>query len=369
MYRIRELEDQLKCKYPDMISPQTQMKREENIRALQEMIRSSIASNCLEYGTREERVQIYETLEGEKIYIQYPGKESAESGDKKRPYDFRPKIILSDGRKVPDLQFESIWGIIENLNHQQHKILKLMSCIFFRMSRMLDHTVADDIYPCEILNPNNKVIDRAERHLRWNKFVFAPEIMESLNFHCDHLRVTDDISISMEALLYFFELLMNNEDSKYYYAKNKLTSARIHTGDSMLLLSSSLHGNIRLSTLLQKFVSGFGVAHCSIDEIEPATDHLVHIVDLKSEIAILLDKYNIDYKKSSSITIDKKTYSTAFRIPGPRIAILNKDNNGAICALSNAGWTVHILNDLLDESYLASFEESLVAQNETPETV
>ena len=369
MYRIRELETLLKCTYPKKKTLRTQRKREENITALQNLIRSSIETNELVFEQREERLKLYETAEGEKIYIQYPGKESVQKGDNKRPYDFRPKILTPDGNLVIDLQFKNIWGILEDLNHQQHKILKLMSCIFFRMGRMLNHQFVDECYPCETINSREEVIERCERRLAWNRFSMDNEILESLNFHCDKLMINSDVSISMEAFLCFFDLLMNNEDSKYYYGNNKLTDARINTGDSMLLLSSTLHGNIRLSTLLQKFVSGYGVCHCNVDEIEPATNNLVHIIDFKSLITNTLHRYNLNYRNSATIRTGTSKIKAMFRIDEPRIAILNTDDRDANSVLSAEGWTVFFLDDLLDETQFADFEERLVNYNEASQSL
>ena len=44
---------------------------------------------------------IHDTL-SEKIFIQYPGKESIKTEEKKREYDFRPKLIINN-TEIKDL--------------------------------------------------------------------------------------------------------------------------------------------------------------------------------------------------------------------------------------------------------------------------
>ena len=150
MYRIEELEELISCTYPNQVSNETQARRRTDIIALQDMIQAAIDENTLEFAVQEERLEIFQTLAGEKIFIQYPGKESTETGTNRRPYDFRPRIMTSNGEMVRDLVFADMWGLVEDLNKQQHQMLKLMACIFFRMVRMLFHDYVEKDYQCEL---------------------------------------------------------------------------------------------------------------------------------------------------------------------------------------------------------------------------
>jgi hypothetical protein len=58
-----------------------------------------------------------------------------------------------------------------------------------------------------------------------------------------------------------------------------------------------------------------------------------------------------------------------FRIDEPRIAILNTDDRDANSVLSAEGWTVFFLDDLLDETQFADFEERLVNYNEASQSL
>ena len=294
-------------------------------------------------------MQIFETLAGEKIYIQYPGKESLLDGAKKRPYDFRPRIRTADGVLLRDLDFAYMWGLIEELDHQRHQMLKLLACVFFRLGRMTLHELVEKDYPCEVLDKDENVLSTCTRHLKWYEFTMSTDVMESINFNAPLLKI-DEHTISLEAFLCFFELLLHNEDSKYYYKKKDLTSGRIPTSDSMLLLSSNLYGFTKTSVILQRFVSGFGVANCRMDEIEPATGGLVRLVDRKSELISFFDEKSIKYVVGGSITVDKVAYGIVIKTASPKVVVVPKNDGATITALTGRGWKVFVLDNLLDQA-------------------
>lgn len=355
MYTIEQLENFLKCTYPFQVSVDTQNKRLKNIQAIQNLISEAIRNNGLVYQSAEERLHIFTTQAGEKVYIQYPGKESSLTGDKHRPYDFRPKIITADGQELRDLVFADMWRIVEDLNTGHHRMLKLMATLFFRLGRMTLHRDVEQEYTCESLDTDGNVVHITNRHLHWFQFDISADIMESLNFHAESLRVDEGIMISLEAFLCFFELLLQNEDSKYYDKKGNLTSGRIPTSDSMLLLSAALFGRIKLSVLLQRFVSGFGVAHCSIGEIEPATDGLVCIVDRKSDISDYFNSNSIEYRSGSYITIRDKKYRALLKTNTPKVAVLASMSEEVKQELHGVGWNVFDINTLTEETAYRSF--------------
>ena len=69
---------------------------------------SHLDTSGLRYGTMERRILMKEFSTGEKLYIQYPGKETVRA-IKPRPWDFRPKLILANGDWLKDLSFKDIW--------------------------------------------------------------------------------------------------------------------------------------------------------------------------------------------------------------------------------------------------------------------
>lgn len=355
MYRISELEEALKCTYPNSVSPETQNRRMRNINALQSLISAAIVERGLEYGLLEERLHLFTTKAGEKVYIQYPGKESAAEGANQRRFDFRPRIMTADGTMVRDLVFADMWSLIENLNYQIHSLLKSMSCLFFRMGRMTIHQLDETDYPYEIIDADGNVCDSGSRTISWYALRLEQDIIDTFDYLAPTLHVNNAPYISLEAFVYFFEMILHNEDSKYYDKKGNLSSGRIPTSDSMLLLSSNLIGKTSLSELLQRFVSGFGVAKCLVGEIGEATEGLVKIVDRKNELRSFLSEKGIAYGESSSITVRGTSYGVAIKTTAPRVALLRQNDSAAKEALESARWTVYSLEDLLSDEAFDNF--------------
>lgn len=355
MYRISEVEDALKCTYPTSVSPETQNRRMTNINALQGLISAAIDERSLKYESLEERLHLFTTKAGEKVFIQYPGKESAAEGANQRRFDFRPRIMTADGTLVRDLVFADMWSLIENLNYQIHSLLKSMSCLFFRMGRMTIHQMVEAEYPYEIIDADGTVRERGCRTLNWYSLNLEQGIIDTFDYLAPALHVSNAPSISLEAFIYFFEMILHNEDSKYYDKKGNLSSGRIPTSDSMLLLSSNLIGKTSLSELLQRFVSGFGVAKCLVGEIGGATEGLVKIVDRKEELSNYLSEKGIVYRESSSITVRGTSYSVAIKTNSPKIALLRHNDSVAKEALESARWTVYSLDDLLSDEAFTNF--------------
>lgn len=355
MYRISELEENLKCTYPTSVSSETQERRMTNINALQNLVSSAIDERGLGYGTLEERLHLFTTKAGEKVFIQYPGKESIADGANQRRFDFRPRIMTADGLMVRDLVFADMWSLVEDLNHQIHSLLKSMSCLFFRMGRMTIHQRKEVDYPYEIIDASGNVCERGSRTLNWYSLDLEQGIIDTFDYLAPALHVNNAPSISLEAFIYFFEMILHNEDSKYYDKKENLSSGRIPTSDSMLLLSSNLLGKTSLSELLQRFVSGFGVAKCLVGEIGGATEGLVKIVDRKNELTSYLSENGITFKESSNITVRGTNYSVAIKTSSPKIAVLRRNDPAAKEALESARWMVYSLDDLLADEAFENF--------------
>ena len=113
-----ELKNILNFEYSkNTVLKNSKMYREFNVKAF-----NSISRINLQYGKRERRVCLYETLNGEKIYIQYPGKESV-GKRQQMPYDFRPEIEMKDGTFISDAAFGDIWDILSEIGNEQKKEL------------------------------------------------------------------------------------------------------------------------------------------------------------------------------------------------------------------------------------------------------
>lgn len=351
MFSIRELENLYRCTYPNVVSDATLAMRQKDINAFQAVVSHAREEHDLHYSEKEERLILFTTQKGEQIAIQYPGKESVPTQDGKvRPFDFRPKIITASGMVIKDMAFVDLWGVVENLAHDHLAIIKVLSALFFRMGRMLVHEAVESDYPYIVLDANGQQITSGTRHLSWYKLSMTEEICDSFNLHIPEITLDDGSTISFEAFIYFFEMLLQNEDSKYFFIKGNLSSGRIQTSDSMLQLSSYFNGTTSLSTLLQRYISGFGVAKCPLDEIHSATGGLVTIVNRREQIISLLNAKQLSYRTNAVISNQGKRASTAIKILNPQIAILRHPATDSEAFLTQLGWRVYDLDSLVDSS-------------------
>ena len=359
MFTLPQLENQMRTTYPSIVSSETQSKRLTNINTIQNTIDAAIKANNLKYQEKEELLIFFHTSAGEKIGIQYPGKESAESENKRCPYDFRPKIITSDGFILKDLVFADMWSLVEQLNTTHHNMLKTLSSLFFQLGRMTNHQLTEEEYDYSVYDNNNHLVTKGKRTIEWNKLSLDQEIIETLNFFIPSISIDENTTLSFEAFIYFFDMILQNEDSKYHYKKNNLSSGRITTSDSMLLLVSYFNGHTTLSTLLQRFVSGFGVGKCQTNEIEPATEGLIKIVNRKKELCNLLVSMGISYRENSTISVSGTKYNISLKLPSLKIAILPVSTPSTEAALTKKGWHVFNFKDSIRETYFSNLKSAI----------
>ena len=154
-------------------------------------------------------------------------------------------------------------------------------------------------------------------------------------------------------------MILQYEDIKYHYKKKDLSSGRITTSDSMLLLVSYFNGHTTLSTLLQRFVSGFGVGKCQTNEIEPATEGLIKIVNRKKELCNLLDSMGISYRENSIISVSGTKYNISLKLPSPKIAILSVSTPSTEAELTKKGWRVFNFEDSVSETYFSNLKSAI----------
>lgn len=122
-----ELRDELKIEYSaNTVLKEAAEKRRFNIHAFLDIERRD-----LRYNQKERRVLLDTTLKYEKIYIQFPGKESIKNPA--MPFDFRPKLQLEDGSMLQDASFGFIWDILDEIGKEHKAYLSYVAAIFVRM--------------------------------------------------------------------------------------------------------------------------------------------------------------------------------------------------------------------------------------------
>lgn len=249
-------------------------KKKTNIIAYSQLDRSNIL-----YGVCERRLLLFETKQSERLFIQYPGKESIVGNvSKRRPWDFRPKLLKTNGEFLKDLSFKEIWDDLSEIGTTDSTILSILAAVLFKMAVMHEYEETEKectyedvkIDTEEVLNKGTIKFSRFEPN-------YSSDVMDFLNNSIPRIR-----DVSLEAYLLYNDLLVQNEDCKYYfrdiYVKkrpwdNKI--GRYNTLLSHISIIEYLEKKVKLSELLERFQRGQGVGPIPFSRIESVTNGLI----------------------------------------------------------------------------------------------
>ena len=251
--------------------------RLSNIKWVEGMQRSGLT-----WGQKEKQIHIASTSAGERLFIQYPGKETVLSGRRRivRPWDFRPKVELVSGEYGADLSFQHIWDIllevIDRLTENRVQYTRALAVVFYRMAFMCDHDIA----------PGNQVLPTrllAEDALTGTPSgAFIEEIFPALYIYSLPEPVLKELSevfgdfgnMSLEAFLLYNDLLAWNEDCKYYHRSLEKNPddwiggvGRVNNLLTHVSVLGFKIGEVKLSEMLMRFIRNFGVSPATRREL------------------------------------------------------------------------------------------------------
>lgn len=277
-----ELRERLKIEYDKKdVLKESKRKRKKNIASF-----LGISRDNLKYGVKEKRILLYETLKGEKIYIQYPGKES--TNKEPRPLDFRPELETVNGTFMQNITFGYIWDILDEIGRTHNGYLCLIAALIIKEEYMYDYQMCNEQYESYIVDyENNKVSKDSPLTLEWYKLNLDDDVWFTLNDKVGDIKINNNEVISLEAFIKFIDLLFQNEDCKYYYI-NKVEKGKVSTideydlkngrnssGDANLAILSYLQKKKKLSDLLNEFQKGRGVTSYRKSDYSIVTDDIV----------------------------------------------------------------------------------------------
>lgn len=277
-----ELRERLKIEYNKKdVLKESKRKRKKNIASF-----LGISRDSLKYGVKEKRILLYETLKGEKIYIQYPGKES--TNKEPRPLDFRPELETVNGTFMKNITFGYIWDILDEIGRTHNGYLCLIAALIIKEEYMYDYQMCNEQYESYIVDyENNKVSKDSPLTLEWYKLNLDDDVWFTLNDKVGDIKINNNEVISLEAFIKFIDLLFQNEDCKYYYI-NKVEKGKVSTideydlkngrnssGDANLAILSYLQKKKKLSDLLNEFQKGRGVTSYRKSDYSIVTDDIV----------------------------------------------------------------------------------------------
>tara|TARA_B100002003_G_C14063645_1_gene511933 strand:- start:81 stop:983 length:903 start_codon:yes stop_codon:yes gene_type:complete len=246
----------------------------------------------LENRVKERQALIHTTSFGERLFIQYPGKESAKktrNGKARkdnaiRPWDFRPKLYSPEKKEHhKDMTFGDIYAVIFKISevldkNAKEEILRMFATILYRMAFMHDYNEIDTFKTVErdiTYEADDSVLFSDERENELPlllKYVPDPQVLTHITENCSEWG-----QMSLEGFLFYNELLIWNEDCKYYYRNYHVKNTgkpkwinktgRINTLLTHIRILGSILGDVPLSNILNDFANQRGVSPAPDDEI------------------------------------------------------------------------------------------------------
>lgn len=246
--------------YSSNLKKESDNKKIKNIESF-----SSLDRTNLSFESHERRLLIKEYSTGEKLYIQYPGKETLARGTRSaRPWDFRPKLQLADGSWLGDLSFKDVWDDLYEFKDCGID-LSYIATLYFRIAYMADTTLERKSLPYTDFDADGNVIGSGELELEWYAYCPEEEIINGIQVPKEALK-----GCSLLPYLAYNDLLAQNEDCKYYYRSvyEKNENWKTDTGRRNTLLThmsviAFIEGLLKFTEITDMFQRGMGVAALS----------------------------------------------------------------------------------------------------------
>jgi len=246
-------------------------KRLENIRWGRALDREGLS-----FGAEEKQLLILTTGRGERVYIQYPGKETVpNSKGKVNKWDFRPKVQLANGDGyAADQTFRHIWdSLLETmrvLRETSPEAESALAMLFFRMAHMLDYSKATRDVPIPTRRLGSGLFPHSGQPATESFKPFWAYHPPAATLSELSKRIPDIGSMSFEAFLHYNSLLAWNEDCKYIDPDGTRESLLQWKGGSHTLLThlrvmGIIAGHVKLTSLLYD-LSHRGVSNPTIRE-------------------------------------------------------------------------------------------------------
>jgi hypothetical protein len=256
------------------VRAESSVRRLANIKWIIDLPRAGLA-----FQKRTKQLLITKTDDGGEVFIQYPGKESARGEDKRRPWDFFPRV-RKDNRFGADLDFQAIWDILSQalqpLKRESREFAPVLATVFYRMAFMNDHVIVTEPLKTRVRYVSHDdagreyaVEEKTELVNPWYRYSPQKEIIN---------RIAESVpqwgDMSLEAFLHYNDLLAWNEDCKYFYRKQQTEpggwirdTGRVNTLLTHVSIIGYVSGDIRFSEVCVKFARGKGVAPATREEI------------------------------------------------------------------------------------------------------
>lgn len=270
-----EIRKRLSFYYNRLVLNDSKSKRLFNIESFNEIDRTSLF-----YEKMEKRLLLYNSLLNERIYIQYPGKESVD--DVPKPLDFRPELLMESGKRIKTASFGDIWDVLDYISKSHKAYLAVLASVFLKIGYMHGYIKENEYYLCETIDESGSVVAKSKEKLGWYKLGIDNDIWYTLNDRIGMIPLADG-EVSIEAFFKYVDLLFQNEDCKYFYKNTvikpkvnySLESGRNSSSDTNLFIINYLKGDEKMSSLVNSMSKGRGIATFTKSNYEVVTDGIV----------------------------------------------------------------------------------------------
>ncbi|MDA4128670.1 MAG: hypothetical protein OK422_04370 [Thaumarchaeota archaeon] len=225
----------------------------------------------LRNGVEEKRILLRETKGGERVFLQYPGKESELPEAKKKELDFRPKLMDANGSWLEDQSFADVWDALQECAAGVYGpwAPRALGTLIFRMAHFIDFHRDDEDIMLQTetegfglaSHPALRATETLHPFWRYNP---PAEALAALG------RIYKVISgATLEAFLYYNQILAWNEDCKYLGPLGDASPKHFRRGSNNLLthlrVLGVLTGDVRFSKVLYP-LSKIGVSPATVTE-------------------------------------------------------------------------------------------------------
>ena len=248
----------------------TRQRRQENVDWVRQLDLEGLS-----YNKTERQVSVVTTGQGERIVIQYPGKESIQGRKKwKNDWDFRPKLV---NRENVDLTFEQIWDpLFDDLRQlsgeDRRQVGSVLATLYYRIAYMVDYSKSlEDRYPTKAIQVGPSLAEGASSNsIEVGPFWAYKPPSPAVNFVVN--AVPNWAGMSFEAFLHYNSLLSWNEDMKCLAKFGDEWSAgdprgRINTLLTYIRVIGFIVDEVKPSALLGGFARLRGMSMAEPDEV------------------------------------------------------------------------------------------------------
>ena len=146
-------------------------KQRKNTKTIYDLDRENLSHNSF-----ERRLLVYSTLMNEKIFIEYPGKETVRSVP--MPKDTCPGFASAEGMVTLDTSFGDIWDVLDCLGKKHKEYLPILAAVLIHMSCMCKYrekTLERECWDIKIEGNTKTYIESTARRATFMKSILQKE--------------------------------------------------------------------------------------------------------------------------------------------------------------------------------------------------